>query len=72
MMFFRLLYIQDIKENKRLCEDFEMEIEKIFLEKLGINKDEIKNPNVGATAKAVNDARTVTSVMLGLSVGATI
>ena len=71
-MFFRLLYIQDIKENKRLCEDFEKEIEKIFLEKLGINKDKIKNPNVGATAKAVNDAGTMTSVILGLGVGASI
>ena len=37
-----------------------------------INKDEIQSPSVGATAKALDDAGTVTSIMLGFGVGATI
>ena len=66
------LYIQDIRDNKGLCKDFEKEIENIFPKILGINKKQIQNPDVGATAMAVNDAGTVTSVILGLCVGATI
>ncbi len=39
---------------------------------MGINKDDIQNPDIGANTKAVNDAGTVTSIILRLGVGATI
>ncbi len=61
-----------MREYKILCEVFEKAIKKRFLMKLGINKDDIKNPDVGAITKALNDAGTVTSIILGLGVGATI
>ena len=66
------LYVQVMRENKILCECFEEGIEKNVLEKLGINKDEIQNPNVGAITNALNDVGTVTSIILGFGVGATI
>ena len=61
-----------MREYKRLCEVFEKAIEDRFLNKLGINKDDIQNPDIGANTKALNDAGTVTSIILGLGVGATI
>ncbi len=61
-----------MREYKRLCKLFEDAIKDRFLNKLGINKDDVKNPDMGAMAKAVNDAGTVTSIILGLGVGATI
>jgi hypothetical protein len=61
-----------MRKNLSCCEYFENEIENKFLAKLGINKDEINNPNIGATAKALNDAGAVTSICLGLGVGITI
>ena len=54
------------------CEYFESEIENKCLKKLGINKNEIQNPNNGVTAKVLNDAGAVTSIMLGLGAGATL
>ena len=57
---------------KSCCEYFESEIENKCLEKLGINKNEIQNPNIGAAAKVLNDAGAVTSIMLGLGVGVTL
>ena len=54
------------------CEYFEKEIENKCLEKLGVNKNEIQNPNNGVTAKALSDAGAVTSIMLGLGVGVTL
>ena len=39
---------------------------------MGINKDEIQNPNVGAITKAISDAGTVTSIVPGFGVEATI
>ena len=63
---------QIMKENLSCCEYFERELENKCLEKLGINKNEIQNPNIGATAKVLNDAGAVTSIMLGLGVGATL
>ena len=54
------------------CEYFEKEIENKCLEKLGVNKNEIQNPNNGVTAKVLNDAGAVTSIMLGLGVGVTL
>ncbi len=61
-----------MREYKRLCEVFEKAIEDRFLNKLGINKDDIQNPDIGANTKALNDAGTMTSIILGLGVGATI
>ena len=69
MMF---LYVQVMRENKIVCEYFEEGIENKVLEKLEINKDEIQNPNVGAVTKAISDVGTVTSIVLGFGVGATI
>ncbi len=66
MMF---LYVQVMRKNKILCEYFEERIETKVLEKLGINKDEIQNPNVGAVTKAISDVGTVTSIILGFGVG---
>ena len=61
-----------MKINFRCCEYFENEIENKCLENLGINKNEIQNPNNGVTAKVLNDAGAVTSIMLGLGVGVTL
>ena len=61
-----------METNLSRCEYFEEAIENIFLKKLGINKDEIQNPHVGSMAKAITDAGTVTSIVLGFGVGATI
>ena len=61
-----------MKKRLSCCKYFEREIENKCLEKLEINKNEIENPNIGATAKVLNDAGAVTSIMLGLGVGATI
>ena len=65
-------YLKVIRKNLGCCEYFEREIENKCLEKLGINKNEIQNPKIGATAKVLNDAGAVTSIMLGLGVGATL
>ena len=54
------------------CEYFEKEIENKCLEKLGVNKNEIQNPNNGVTVNILNDAGAVTSTMLGLGVGVTL
>ena len=61
-----------MERNVSCSEYFENKIENKCLEKLGINKNEIQNPNIGVTAKVLNDAGAVTSIMLGLGVGATL
>ena len=61
-----------MKINLSCCEYFENQIEDKCLEKLGINKNEIQNPNNGVTANILNDAGAVTSIMLGLGVGVTL
>jgi uncharacterized protein YjbI with pentapeptide repeats len=61
-----------METNLSRCEYFEEAIENMFLKKLGINKDEIQNPHIGSMAKAINNAGTVTSIVLGFGVGATI
>ena len=61
-----------MKRNLSCCEHFEKEIGNKCLEKLGINKNEIQNPAIGPTAQLLNDAGTVSSVMLGLGVGVTL
>ena len=54
------------------CECFEKEIENKCLEKLGINKNEIQNPNIGAPAQLLNDVSMGTSIMLSFGVGLTL
>ena len=61
-----------MKQNICRCEYFEKEVVNKFLEKLGINKEKLKNPNIGATAKVISELGTVSSIFLGLGVGATL
>ena len=61
-----------MKQNICRCEYFEKEIENKFLEKLGINKEKLQNPNPGAAAKVISELGTVSSIILGLGVGATL
>ena len=61
-----------MKKHKRSCETFEKAIENAFVERLGINKSEMKNPDIGSIAQAVNDTGSVVSIVLGLGIGATL
>ena len=61
-----------MEQNIDRCENFEKDIENKFLAKLGINKEKLQNPNIGATAKVISELGTVTSIILGLGVGTTI
>ncbi|XP_028398817.1 uncharacterized protein LOC114522346 [Dendronephthya gigantea] len=63
---------EDMKDNLHRCELFEEEIEKKFLEKLGINRGNIQNPIDGVTAKTLADAGAVSSIALGIAGGVTI
>jgi hypothetical protein len=54
------------------CEYFEKQIKKIFLNKLEINENNKEDPDIGAIAKAINDAGTVTSFILCVGTGTTL
>mgnify|MGYP002804019876 FL=1 len=58
------------KEN--LCRVFENQIEKRFLEKLQINRDQLVNPGTGRIPSRLGDAGAVTSIILGAATGTTI
>ena len=61
-----------MRERERCCKHFEEQIVNKFIEKLKINKDDIKNPDVGPIAKKLNDAGTLTCIILGAATGTTI
>ena len=61
-----------MRTRENLCRLFEDQIEKRFLEKLQINRDELVNPRTGRIPSRLSDAGAVASIILGAATGTTI
>ena len=55
-----------MRKREKCCKDFEEKIVDEFLDQLDINKGKVTDPEIGPIPKNLNDAGTVTSIVLGV------